>query len=237
MENIQKKFRAIYNRPYDYHGQIFVESRIYEEVLEWLILGYMTRMLKLHQELYPTYAVKAIPPEPDFLTYSSDKVPFFPIEVTEVLHPNRERTAEYKEYLKLKEKNLSDEEINIEVDKFKHKLKNYVSKEELFGQIVKSLRKKFLRRYNPETWLLIYFNIPYLHISMYGWWHSTMEAIIKEIMYSDNPEFKDLKNPPYSRILMTDCEVDSMIQLYPGIYIIKEAVTKEIGTERNLDKW
>ena len=237
MENIQEKFSNVYRRNEKHHGEIFLDRK-YKDDLEWLILGYMTRMLKLRKELYPTYASKVKPPEPDFLTYDNSRIPFFPIEVTEVLHPNRRRTDEYRAYLKADEKKLNDEEIEKEVEAFEFELqKNYLDKSDWVPQIVKALRDKFLKRYGPKTWLLIYFNIPYSHISMYGWWHLTMEYIVKELLYSDNIEYADLKNPPYSRILMTDCEGDAMIQLYPGIYTIKEAVSKPLGTERNLDKW
>jgi hypothetical protein len=235
IENIQKKFSEVYNREENNHGDIFLGHKGKDE-REWLILGYMTRMLKIGKELYPVYADKTNPPEPDFITYDSEKKLFFPIEITEILHPNRKRGDEYKEIQKEEKRwnKLTEEEQRKEIKNIEVTIdRKLLNNSEWVSQIIQGLSGKFEKRYNPATWLLIYFNIPYGHIAMYGSWHSTMEYNVKEIMKNN----AELQKPPYSRILMTDCEGDSMIQIYPGVYTIKESVTKPFGTERNLDKW
>lgn len=234
MENIQNVFKEIYNRE-EHIGDIFLK-RSGKEDREWLILGYMTRMLKLNCQLYPVFAIGSQPPEPDFITFDKDKNLFVPIEITEVQHPNRKRGDEYKQIQKDEERwnKLTDEEQKKEIENAEVTVgRTLLDSNDVKAQIINALKDKFLKRYHPSTWLLIYFNIPYGHIAQYGWWHSSMEQIIKEIL----KENSDFQHPPYSRILMTDCEGGAMIQIYPEICTIKPAVSKPLGTPRELDKW
>ncbi|MBE2228359.1 MAG: hypothetical protein IAE93_13475 [Ignavibacteria bacterium] len=234
MDNIQNIFKEIYDRE-EPIGDIFLK-RTGKEDREWLILGYMTRMLKLNCQMYPVYAIGSEPHEPDFRTFDKDKNPFAPIEITEVQHPNRKRGDEYKKLQKEEKEwnKLSEKEQEDELKKAEFTVgKKLIDREIIKQQIVKALKEKYKMRYHPSTWLLIYFNIPYGHFAGMGWWHSSMLYIINEII-AENIE---LQKVPYSRVLMTDCEGDAMIQIYPEVCTIKEAVSKNLGEERHLDKW
>lgn len=235
MVNIQEKFSGIYNTEDLRSGDIFLD-RNKKDDLEWLILGYMTRMLKLGEQLYPVFADKTKPPEPDFITYDVDRKLFVPIEITEVQHPKRRRGDEYKKFQKEEEEwnKLTEEQKEEEFKNTKVTVgRKLLETENVKQQIIYALNEKYLMRYEPSTWLLIYFNIPYGHIAMYGWWHTTMIYIMNEILKKN----EELQKPPYSRVLMTDCEGDSMIEIYPKLYTIKEAITKSWGEEHKIDKW
>jgi hypothetical protein len=236
MENIKEKFSTVYRWNEEHHGEIFIDRK-YKDDLEWLILGYMTRMLKLGEELLPVYAEKTSPPEPDFITYDRNKKLFSPIEITEVLHPNRKRGEEYKKEIENGKIEANDKEKQNSEKNEKENTFTLLDKKEWIQQVVERLRNKFSKRYRPDTWLLIYFNIPYFHIAHYGWWHITMKYFAEKWLHSDIEEYKDLKNPPYSRILMINSSGDAMIQLHPSVYVIKEEISKPLWEITNLDEW
>ena len=89
---------------------------------------------------------------PDYMVASQpDSIPQL-VEVTEVLDPDRERQREYREALDKVERFG----IDLAVQHLPDTPAFYES--ELVEEARELLRKKFAKRYPPNTWLIVYFN-------------------------------------------------------------------------------
>jgi hypothetical protein len=137
MENIYSKFIQVYKWNNKHHGEIFLDRK-YKDDLEWLVLGYVARILKINKLPYPTYAVKQ--ESPDFITYDNHNCLFAPIEITEILHPDRKRTDEYRQE-------------KIETEKFKKLSKK--ERREIIENAKGELQEPDLRGKWHELWYLI----------------------------------------------------------------------------------
>lgn len=198
MKIIDHELERVENLIDQINGDIF--QREYENDLEWWILGKIVTLLSKDSIDYPIYAEKMKPHNPDFLTYSENKNKFKPIEITEVIDPKRKRSDEYKN--KISRKIL--EAPNLD----------------LWNSLKICLKKKFQKKYEPECWLFIYFDIIYPHISFHGYWDRAIRHHIES--WNDKNEIT-LECSPYEKIFITNSSASALVQIYPDwITIIKE---------------
>ena len=169
----------------------------YKSDMEWWVLGKAGEILSELGFEYPTYAIKG--ESPDFITYNERQMEFYPIEVTEVLEPDRRRAEEYKIGRQITDWSKTPGRL---VDPLE---KPWLTLEACF-------LKKFKKKYPPKTWLIIYFNISYSHISEYGWWHKTLLA---------NAKKWDLSGCPFWKVLLLNSSGEALVDLFPKIYVIK----------------
>ncbi|MDR3628497.1 MAG: hypothetical protein P4L45_16750, partial [Ignavibacteriaceae bacterium] len=78
------------------NGKDFLTSRVYKDGRELYILGSFVELLKKSKTDYPEYFQKMNPPDPDFHTYTTDKILYKQIEIVENMHWGRKRGNEDK---------------------------------------------------------------------------------------------------------------------------------------------
>lgn len=237
MENIYNKFIKVYKWNNKHHGEIFLDRK-YKDDLEWLLLGYFARMLKINKLPYPTYAVKR--ETPDFITYDHHNCLFAPIEITEILHPDRRRTEEYRQEKIQTEKfkKLSKKEQHGIIENAKGELQEPDLRGKWHGLFIETFKKKFNRAYSPNTWLLIYLNISQGHLSPHGgWWYLGMEWLANEFFFSDKPEYKHLKFPPFKGIYVIKSDGNELVQIYPAVELIQICQYKSMIEDWDFTNW
>lgn len=200
MKIISEELKRVEELINSINGKIY-QNRKYKDDLEWWVLGKISEILKKHNMPYPTYAKKKLPPDPDFKTYDNSRNIFKYIEITEVLDPDRRRSDEYKIENPHNEIILADEP-NIE----------------LLQELKKRINAKLLKRYGTDTWLFIYFDISYSHLSIYGYWHRMISTNIR--LWKEKYEI-NLYDQIYERIFITNSSAKSLVMIYPEIHTIK----------------
>lgn len=178
------------------NGEVFLDRK-YKNDLEWWILGRITSLLRGKGVDSPVYAEKRDPPDPDFFTYSKRKKLFHPIEITEVIDSNRKRSKEYAN--KIYRKNHSEPNLV------------------LWNSLKNRLNDKFLKFYGKDCWLLIYFDIIYGHISLFGYWD---RAILNHITSWNNNKEINLKSSPYEKIYITNSSATALVQIFPKLITV-----------------
>lgn len=237
MESIYSKFIQVYKWNNKHRGEIFLDRK-YKDDLEWLVLGYTARMLKINKLPYPTYAVKQ--ESPDFITYDRHNCLFAPIEITEILHPDRRRTEEYRQEKIETEKfnKLSKKEQQRIIENTKGELQESDLRGKWHELFIETFKKKFSRAYCPNTWLLIYFNISQGHLSPHGgWWYLGMEWLANEFFFSDKPEYKHLKFPQFERIYVVKSDGNELVQIFPAVELIQICQHKSIIEDWDFTNW
>ena len=179
----------------------FVISRKYKNEREWWILGYFVKFLRESNNPYPIYAIKTEPNDPDFITYDISKNEFRPVEILEVLTPNRERGKEYIESEKIHEPYVEVIE-NIENP---------------WSSFIQKLNQKFLKIYQKNCWLIIYHNMDYGEISNYGFWHNTILANVEKWKKQNLVSFDKC---PYENIFVIDAKPESLVSIHPELKIL-----------------
>lgn len=200
MLSIDEEFKKVTNIAKEIRGE-FVISQKYKDQREWWILGHFINFLKESNNSYPFYAVKTIPNDPDFITYDIKKNEFKPVEILEVLTPNRKRAQEYKASKKIVEPYI--EEIN--------KVENP------WTSFIQKLNDKFLKIYQENCWLIIYHNMDYGEITNYGFWHNTILANVEEWK---NLNIVNFNKCPYEKIFVIDANPNALVSIYPEMKII-----------------
>jgi len=142
--SIEDEFEKVTTLAEKIRGE-FVISQRYKDEREWWILGHLIKLLKESNNPYPVYAKKTKPNDPDFITFDLNKKQFKPIEILEVLTPNRKRGKEYLESAKIAEPYIE------EIKKVKNPWSSFVEK----------LNDKFLKIYQKDCWLIVYHNMNY----------------------------------------------------------------------------
>ena len=175
MKTIKSKLNIVKRLIEQINGDIFLERK-YKNDLEWWILGRIATLLKKKGIDSPIYAEKKEPPNPDFLTYSDNKKLFKPIEITEVIDLKRKRSYEYKNKIPRETQEIP----NLD----------------LWNSLKICLKKKFLKKYEPDCWLFIYFDIIYPHISIHGYWDRAIRHYIES--WNDKNEI-NLESSPYEK--------------------------------------
>ena len=198
--SIEDKFEKATTLAEKIRGE-FVISQKYKDEREWWILGHLIKLLKESNNPYPVYAKKTKPNDPDFITFDFKKKQFKPIEILEVLTPNRKRGKEYLESEKITEPYI--EEIK--------KVKNP------WSSFVKKLNDKFLKIYQKDCWLIVYHNMNYGEISNYGFWHNTLLANVEEWRKKN---FVNFSMCPYEKIYVLNSNVKAMVCIYPELKIL-----------------
>jgi len=181
------------------NGAIYLDRK-YKDDLEWWVLGKTAELLKSSNEIFPKFADKLLPPEPDFITFDENGNKFNQIEVTEVINPNRKRSDECKKLFKIKLSN-PDNKININ----------------LLNALQEQLNKKLLMKYEDNCWLLVYFNIFYSQISPYGYWHRLIISSVKNWFETKSCDISDCS---YDKILVINSGGGAMVELYPKLNVI-----------------
>ena len=200
MKIISEELKRVEELINNINGKIY-QSREYKDDLEWWVLGKISGILKKYKMPYPVYAEKKTPPDPDFKTYDNSRIKFKYIEITEVLDPDRRRSDEYKRENPYNEIILADEP-NIE----------------LLHELKKRIKLKLLKIYGTDTWLFIYFDISYSHLSIHGYWHRMILTNIRS--WKEKNEI-NLNDQIYERIFITNSSAKSLVMIYPKIQIIK----------------
>jgi hypothetical protein len=183
-------------------GYDFITSQEYKEDREWHVLAHFAKLLEGNSNESPVYADKTNPPDPDFITFDRHKNEFKSIEIVEVLAPQRERTKEYKESARLTEPRGKLVQL-LEGDAWS-----------TFRSI---LRDKFLRFYGKNCWLVIYHDISYAQITMFGSWHNTLLANVKNWK---NFKILDFDKCPYEKVFVTDASQQALVTIFPSLEVL-----------------
>lgn len=179
----------------------FVISQKYKDQREWWVLGHFVNLLKESNSVYPIYAIKTKPNDPDFITYDINKNEFKPIEILEVLTPNRERGKEYKDSEKI-------------VEPFVEAIQKV---EKPWTSFIQNLNDKFLRIYQKNCWLLVYHNMDYGEISYNGFWHNTILANVELWKHSNLVNFSKC---PYEKIFVIGNIKEALVSIYPEMKVL-----------------
>ncbi|MGE5436283.1 MAG: hypothetical protein ACM3O3_03575 [Syntrophothermus sp.] len=179
-------------------GSEFITLRKYKDDREWWVLCHAIALLKRWNELVPEYACKTDPPEPDFITYDSSKELFKPIEIVEVMTPNRKRGDEHKE----SEKILTPSVKPIEKPK------------DPWSSFIISLNNKFLKFYQFNCWLIVYNNMVYEEISNSGFWHNILLANVK--LWKEQ-NIVDFSKAQYERIFVLNAIAKALVCIHPDL--------------------
>lgn len=179
-------------------GSEFVTSHKYKDDREWWVLGNTVFLLEQAGLDYPEYAQKTIPPDPDFITYGSNRTRFRPIEVGEVLRIGRRRGDEYKNPFSVKD-----------IDQLRHSWESFIS----------VLNDKFLKRYDKDTWLIVYHDLISFEISLDVLWHDVLLANA-ETWNKSAPGRINLAESPYQRILVLNSTGKALVEIHPYLKII-----------------
>lgn len=182
-------------------GNEFVCSQKYKDDREWWILCSFVRLYKRDKKIYPKYAEKRSPNDPDFLTFIGFKKEFHPIEVVEVLTPNRRRCKEYRD-LKLKPQPVFESVEPIA---------------EPWESMIENINKKFLKNYQKKCWLLVYHNMSYSEISHYGYWHNTVLHNFQDWYSSNIIKYNDCS---YECIYIINSKAKALVRTYPDLKVI-----------------
>lgn len=202
MEKIAEKLNCIVELN-EKIGNEFVISRDYKDEREWWILGHMSRQLKKQGIQYPEFAKKTDPPDPDFITYDKNKERFKQIEVCEVTTPGRKRGDEYR-----------DNDKNAVPFKFIEPVN------QPWSSFINVLKKKFMKRYGKDCWLLVYHNMFFNEITDVGCWHDLIIENTKLWNGKDNEYSINLQKSPYEKILVLNSKAEAMVEIYPNLLII-----------------
>lgn len=183
----------------------FLCSRIYKDDREIFILGAFSELLEKANCDRPEYFEKLEPP--DFHTFEKDKSFFKQIEIVENLHWGRRRGDE-------KDKPF-DESIYL--------TNSGACKINLWYSFIKNINNKFLKHYGKDCWLLIYHNIPVLHMSQLGSW--------TYLIFNFKEEFQkrgllDFDNPPYEQIYVMSANCNELVSIFPEDKVICSKYTR-----------
>ena len=195
MKNAKEELERV-NGIHSRVGSDFVTSRDYKNDREWWVLGHVITLLEKAGHAYPEYAIKTNPPEPDFVTYSDNKTVFRPMEIGEVLAPDRRRGDEYSTPCSIMGVNQLDEP---------------------WKSFILLLRNKFLRRYGNNCWLVVYHDILCYEISLYNPWH---EVLLASAANWNTSSLIDLGNSPYEKILVLNSNGNALVEIFPSLSII-----------------
>jgi len=182
-------------------GSEFLTSQKYRVHREWWILGSFVKLLKECNVEFPIYAVPTNPPDPDFMTYDNHQREYKPIEIAEVLTPDRKRTQEYEE----------SENSVIPV------LREIGEVENPWSTFKNILNKKYLKYYQQNCWLVIYHNMWYGEITSLGFWHKTILANVK---YWRESKIVNVEKSPYENIFVINSDGKSLVRIYPSLNVM-----------------
>ncbi|MFC1511832.1 hypothetical protein ACFL5H_01390 [Candidatus Latescibacterota bacterium] len=196
-------------------GDDFVTSRLYEENREWMVLCEAVIHLKNNGLIYPSYADKIKPswkdtqPIPDFITYTESKEVFRPVEITEILEPDRKRTKEYREE--------QNKDFSVEIiQQVKDPWKNFIKK----------FNDKINKRYFLDSsqiqncWLIMYHNMFYNQITEAGVWHDLVIENFKKFCANKAIDEKQISSSSFEKILVINASFNAMVELYPDLHTI-----------------
>jgi hypothetical protein len=178
-------------------GYDFITSQKYNDQREWRTLGKFTKLLEQGSCEYPVYADKLNPPEPDFITYRSDRSEYKNVEVTEILEAGRKRT---KEYLDAKESTDSTGKLVEKID-------------DPCSPFIKVLNDKFLKFYGDNCWLVIYHDISYAKITPFGFWHNTLVANVEKWRTS---HLVDFSKCPHEAVFVINASQNALVKIFPS---------------------
>lgn len=201
MNDIFAELKRVLDLSKENRGE-FVISREYKDDREWWILGHFVKLMKSNSKRFPTYAIKTKPNDPDFLTYYKNKKSFKPIEISEILEPDRKRGKEYKRSVEI---------ITPYIEEVK-------KVPEVWSSFKERLKKKFQKIYEKDCWLLLHHNISYSKITGgSGFWHNTVLANIEEWMKTGKIDFS---KSTYEKIFVLNSSGKALIKIFPKFQII-----------------
>lgn len=190
----------------------FLTSRHHKDDMEWWILGKSVILLRQAGGEFPTFAIKQLPPQADFLTLDRTSRPLCYIEITEVLRRGRRRGDEY-----LTTKGRANNSNHEPSDPWQ--------------QIRMAIERKIKITYGDITWLLIYHNANHNRSLL---WH---EAIL-----SQNHLHQWLQASihliPFKRILTMNPDANALVELHPQFTVIvpepmfPQTFSEDVGAKR-----
>jgi hypothetical protein len=188
----------------------FFGDRSHKEGWEWVVLSYLTEILRSVNWVAPDYAEKiAGESQPDFQTYLSlePPMPYRRVEVT-VVYPHDYRIGEHYSAINQKRSGSSSPDMH-------------------WAAFADVLRAKLGKPYASGSWLLIYHDIPppELDCDLSVPWH---EFILRKLRTwtMESSSSCDIRKSAYEAIFVVDCEGKAAVRLYPHWDVVKAAATK-----------
>ena len=183
----------------------FLYSGKYKDDREFFILGAFCELLEKANCERPEYFEKLV--LPDFRTFKKDKSFFKQIEIVENLHWGRKRGDESEKPF--------DESIYLN--------NSGACKIKLWYSFIKNINNKFSKHYGNDCWLLIYHNIPVLHMSQLGSW--------TYLIFTFKNEFQkrgllDFTKSTYEQIYVMSANCNELVSIYPEDKVICSKYTR-----------
>lgn len=172
----------------------------YKRKREIYILGSFKNLLEKGGVEFSNFAKYKNPPDPDFHIFKN-KLFYKQIEIVENLHWSRKRGFE----------KIQD------FDESKYLDPTQRCKIRLWYSLIKNLRNKFNKHYGNNSWLVMYHNIPILHISDKGFWTDIYFSILDEIKRKN---IIDFSKSPYEKIFVINASFKELILIYPDYKIV-----------------
>lgn len=185
-------------------GAKFFNNRQYHADFEWLILSYLTRALRNAGWMYPEYAERLQPPQPDFQTYLMPDKPYWLIETTEVLPPDYRRGGFRRGAAR------NGQKVHLNPD----------PNPEPWSSYYQVFRTKLAKPYAPNSSLVIYDDLTASDFSDYAPWHERLFARLKTWTV-DSAITCDLTRSQYQNIFVVDASGLGAVRLYPHWDVIR----------------
>lgn len=196
MENIAEKHDSITSQKFGWGAAAYFSDE-HKDDREWDSLGRMASILgATSDEPVPVYAV--IGESPDFAIYDSSCTRISGCEVTEVIKPGYARHRFHKE------------------DALKPPGTYYGMPEQIDDQwepLTKVLRKKALKPYAADSWLLVYYDIGMLQTED---WETPFHARLLAEFESTRLNLAEEDYARFVRILVLSPDMRSLTEVHPN---------------------
>ncbi len=200
MDNIAERHDTITSQKFRW-GAVAYFSDKHKDDREWDSLGHMASILEAANDApVPVYAV--ISESPDFVIYDSARARISGCEVTEVLKPGYARHRFHKQ------------------DALKPPGTYYGVPEQIDDQwepLTKILRKKALKPYSVNSWLLVYYDIGMLETED---WETPFHTRLLAAYESTRLNLTDDDYARFARILLLSPDMRSLTEIHPSPRLI-----------------
>jgi hypothetical protein len=196
MENIAEKHESITSQKFGWGAAAYFSDE-HKNDREWDSLGRMASILDAaSDEPVPVYAM--IGESPDFAIFDFSRTRISGCEVTEVIKPGYARHKFHKE------------------DALKSPGTYYGMPEQIDDQwepLTKILKKKALKSYSPDSWLLVYYDIGMLDTAD---WETPFHTRLLEEFNSTQLNLADDDYARFARILVLSPDMRSLTEVHPN---------------------
>jgi len=189
-------------------GAVAYFSHEHEDEREWDILGSAAALLEHgNTTRLPTFALKQ--ESPDFMLYDSSRLLIAGCEVTEVLRPGYRRHSFHKDAV-------------FKPPGFQHGIPESIDNQ--WEPLTKLLRKKALRPYISDSWLLVYYDIGMLETD--DWDTPFHERLLAELELNQL-QMAEEEYERFHRILILSPNMKSLTEIYPNPNHTAELINEE----------